>query len=141
MIGQWLALNAPEYFRTFIFANTAAKIGNAEGWNQRIATVGKDRGFAWGQNQCTVVGRQRLRGAVERRQCDAVIRPVHRVGGIRRSGAGEMFDGLLASALLIEQQAKLGEQQRKIIEDATRQLKPMIEQAIRDGKGKVVSEE
>jgi beta-lactamase regulating signal transducer with metallopeptidase domain len=34
-----------------------------------------------------------------------------------------------------EQQALLGEQQRKIIEDVQRQLKPMIEQAIRDGKG------
>jgi beta-lactamase regulating signal transducer with metallopeptidase domain len=35
-----------------------------------------------------------------------------------------------------EQQALLGEQQRKIIEDTKRQLKPIIEQAIRDGKGK-----
>ncbi len=34
-----------------------------------------------------------------------------------------------------EQQALLGEQQRKIIEDVRRQLKPLIEQAIRDGKG------
>lgn len=39
LIGQWLAVNAPEHFRAFIFANTAAKIGNAEGWSQRIATV------------------------------------------------------------------------------------------------------
>jgi hypothetical protein len=35
-----------------------------------------------------------------------------------------------------EQQALLGEQQRKIIEDVRRQLKPIIEQAIREGKGK-----
>jgi hypothetical protein len=35
-----------------------------------------------------------------------------------------------------EQQAMLGEQQRKIIEDVRRQLKPIIEQAIREGKGK-----
>ena len=33
------------------------------------------------------------------------------------------------------QQALLGEQQRKIIEDVRRQLKPIIEQAIREGKG------
>ncbi len=33
------------------------------------------------------------------------------------------------------QQALLGEQQRKIIEDVRRQMKPIIEQAIRDGKG------
>jgi hypothetical protein len=35
-----------------------------------------------------------------------------------------------------EQMAKLGERQRKIIEDVRRQLKPIIEQAIREGKGK-----
>ncbi len=35
-----------------------------------------------------------------------------------------------------EQQALLGEQQRKLIEDTKRQLKPIIEQAIRDGKGR-----
>jgi F0F1-type ATP synthase membrane subunit b/b' len=34
-----------------------------------------------------------------------------------------------------EQQALLGEQQRKIIEDVRRQLQPIIEQAIREGKG------
>ncbi|HEY2781822.1 MAG TPA: M56 family metallopeptidase [Steroidobacteraceae bacterium] len=38
-----------------------------------------------------------------------------------------------------EQQALLGEQQRKIVEDVRRQLKPIIEQAIRDGKGKLIS--
>jgi hypothetical protein len=37
-----------------------------------------------------------------------------------------------------EQQALLGEQQRKIIEDVRRQLKPIIEQAIREGKGKAL---
>jgi beta-lactamase regulating signal transducer with metallopeptidase domain len=38
-----------------------------------------------------------------------------------------------------EQQALLGEQQRKIVEDVRRQLKPIIEQAIRDGKGKALT--
>jgi beta-lactamase regulating signal transducer with metallopeptidase domain len=37
-----------------------------------------------------------------------------------------------------EQQAVLGEQQRKIVEDVRRQLKPIIEQAIREGKGKAL---
>jgi beta-lactamase regulating signal transducer with metallopeptidase domain len=37
-----------------------------------------------------------------------------------------------------EQQAMLGEQQRKIAEDVRRQLKPIIEQAIREGKGKAL---
>jgi bla regulator protein blaR1 len=40
-----------------------------------------------------------------------------------------------------EQQALLGEQQRKIIEDVRRQLKPIIEQAIREGKGKPLADE
>jgi hypothetical protein len=40
-----------------------------------------------------------------------------------------------------QQQALLGEQQRKIIEDVRRQLKPMIEQAIREGKGKPIWED
>jgi len=39
-----------------------------------------------------------------------------------------------------EQQALLGERQRKIVEDVRRQLKPIIEQAIREGKGKELSE-
>jgi F0F1-type ATP synthase membrane subunit b/b' len=38
-----------------------------------------------------------------------------------------------------EQQARLAEQQRKIIEDVRRQLKPIVEDAIREGKGKVIS--
>jgi hypothetical protein len=37
-----------------------------------------------------------------------------------------------------EQQALIGEQQRKIVEDVRRQLKPMLEQAIREGKGKQI---
>jgi len=40
-----------------------------------------------------------------------------------------------------EQEAMLGEQQRKIIEDVRRQLKPLIEQAIREGKGKLIWED
>ncbi|HEX3396972.1 MAG TPA: M56 family metallopeptidase [Steroidobacteraceae bacterium] len=39
-----------------------------------------------------------------------------------------------------EQQGRLGEEQRKIVEDVRRQLKPIIEQAIRDGKGKLLSD-
>lgn len=34
-----------------------------------------------------------------------------------------------------EQQARLGQQQHKIVEEVRRQLKPIIEQAIREGKG------
>jgi hypothetical protein len=37
-----------------------------------------------------------------------------------------------------EQQALMGEQQRKIVEDVRRQLKPILEQAIREGKGKQI---
>ena len=38
------------------------------------------------------------------------------------------------------QQALLGEQQRKLVEEVRRELKPLIEQAIREGKGKPLSD-
>jgi beta-lactamase regulating signal transducer with metallopeptidase domain len=37
-----------------------------------------------------------------------------------------------------DQQSLLGEQQRKLVEDVKRQLKPVVEQAIREGKGKAL---
>lgn len=39
VIGQWLGVHAPNRLDRLILANTAAKIGTAEGWNARIATV------------------------------------------------------------------------------------------------------
>lgn len=39
LIGQWLGINALERFTHLVLCNTAAKIGNAEGWNARIDTV------------------------------------------------------------------------------------------------------
>jgi hypothetical protein len=39
---------------------------------------------------------------------------------------------------LSEQMEQLAEQRRKIIEDVRRQLKPLVEQSIRDGKGKAL---
>ena len=39
LIGQWLGINAPTRFTHLVLCNTAAKIGNAEGWNSRIDTV------------------------------------------------------------------------------------------------------
>src|SRR5271168_4281356 len=41
MIGMWLGINAPERLYKLVLCNTAAKIGNAEGWNARIETVRK----------------------------------------------------------------------------------------------------
>jgi 3-oxoadipate enol-lactonase len=38
-LGQWLGVHAPSRLHKLILANTAAKIGNEEGWNARIATV------------------------------------------------------------------------------------------------------
>lgn len=40
--GQWLGLHAPRRFSHIVLANTAAKIGGADGWSTRIATVLKD---------------------------------------------------------------------------------------------------
>ena len=39
MIGQWLGIHAPDRVGQLVLCNTAAKIGTAEMWNQRIAIV------------------------------------------------------------------------------------------------------
>ncbi len=42
LIGQWLAIHAPERFSKIVLANTAPKIGSAEMWNARIEGVLRD---------------------------------------------------------------------------------------------------
>lgn len=42
VIGQWLGIHAPHRLHSLVLANTAAKIGTAEGWNTRIATVERE---------------------------------------------------------------------------------------------------
>lgn len=39
LIGQWLAVHYPNRINKLILCNTAAKIGTAAGWNERINTV------------------------------------------------------------------------------------------------------
>ncbi len=39
--GMWLGTNAPERLNRLILSNTAAKIGNDDGWNARIDAVTK----------------------------------------------------------------------------------------------------
>ena len=39
LVALWLGINAPERMHRLIFANTAARIGTQEMWEQRIATV------------------------------------------------------------------------------------------------------
>ncbi|SCU73370.1 3-oxoadipate enol-lactonase//4-carboxymuconolactone decarboxylase [Cupriavidus necator] len=39
LTGMWLGIHAPQRFSHIVLANTAAKIGNADGWNTRIDTV------------------------------------------------------------------------------------------------------
>jgi 3-oxoadipate enol-lactonase len=39
LVGQWLGCNAPERLLKLVLCNTAAKIGDAAGWNARIAQV------------------------------------------------------------------------------------------------------
>jgi 3-oxoadipate enol-lactonase len=41
MTGMWLGLHAPQVLHKLILCNTAAKIGNAEGWNSRIEAARK----------------------------------------------------------------------------------------------------
>jgi 3-oxoadipate enol-lactonase len=45
MIGQWLAIHAPERFFAFCLCNSAAKIGSLERWNERIVKV-RSQGMA-----------------------------------------------------------------------------------------------
>jgi 3-oxoadipate enol-lactonase / 4-carboxymuconolactone decarboxylase len=45
LTGQWLGLHAPQRLQRLIIANTAARIGDADGWNTRIALV-RARGMA-----------------------------------------------------------------------------------------------
>ncbi|MHB1022936.1 MAG: 3-oxoadipate enol-lactonase [Acidobacteriaceae bacterium] len=39
MVGQWLGVHAANRIHKLVLANTAAKIGTLEGWNERIETV------------------------------------------------------------------------------------------------------
>lgn len=39
MTGMWLALNAPQVLHKLVLCNTAAKIGDAAGWNSRIEAI------------------------------------------------------------------------------------------------------
>lgn len=42
LIGQWLAVNAPERIEALVIANTAPKIGTEQAWNERAALVRKE---------------------------------------------------------------------------------------------------
>nr|WP_100549240.1 MULTISPECIES: 3-oxoadipate enol-lactonase [unclassified Pseudomonas] len=42
LIGQWLAINAPQRIQRLVLCNTAAKIGSPEVWTPRIDTVLRD---------------------------------------------------------------------------------------------------
>jgi 3-oxoadipate enol-lactonase len=39
VIGQWLAIHAPQRLRKLVLANTAGKVGTQEGWNSRARAV------------------------------------------------------------------------------------------------------
>ncbi|MFN8354199.1 MAG: 3-oxoadipate enol-lactonase [Spirosomataceae bacterium] len=39
LIGQWLGINHPGRLHKLVLSNTGAKIGQADKWNQRIATI------------------------------------------------------------------------------------------------------
>lgn len=44
LVGQWLGIHAPDRIERLVVCATAAKIGTAESWNQRIALV-QDKGL------------------------------------------------------------------------------------------------
>ena len=45
LVGMWLGAHAPERIDRLVLCNTAARIGTAERWNERIATV-RERGMS-----------------------------------------------------------------------------------------------
>jgi 3-oxoadipate enol-lactonase len=45
MTAQWLGINAPERVRSLVLANTAARIGAVDAWNDRIAMV-REKGMS-----------------------------------------------------------------------------------------------
>lgn len=42
LIGQWLAINAPERIEALVISNTASKIGTEQAWRERAALVRKE---------------------------------------------------------------------------------------------------
>lgn len=42
LTGQWLGIHAPQRFARLVLANTASRIGSAEGWRDRAAQVRRD---------------------------------------------------------------------------------------------------
>lgn len=42
LTGQWLGIHAPQRINKLVLANTAARIGNADGWNARAALVRRE---------------------------------------------------------------------------------------------------
>ena len=46
LTAQWLGINAPERVASLVLANTAARIGDTNGWNERIAQV-RQKGMAF----------------------------------------------------------------------------------------------
>ena len=46
LTAQWLGINAPDRVATLVLANTAARIGDANGWNERIAHV-REKGMGF----------------------------------------------------------------------------------------------
>jgi 3-oxoadipate enol-lactonase len=42
VVGQWLGIHAPQRLKRLVLADTAAKIGNEEIWNARVATVERE---------------------------------------------------------------------------------------------------
>ena len=62
LIGQWLALEAPDRVRNLVLANTAARIGSPESWQERmnlirgkgLARVASDLVGRWFSNRFTI---------------------------------------------------------------------------------------
>ena len=73
-IGMWLAANAPQRLNKVILCSTAAKIGDPQMWNARIATVLKE-----GMKNVAAAAIERWFTASFRAKNPAVITQIHKI--------------------------------------------------------------
>ena len=67
LVALWLGIHAPERLHRLIFANTAARIGSREMWEQRIETVQNTDMSTWLRRRSSDGSRQLIVRSIRRR--------------------------------------------------------------------------
>jgi 3-oxoadipate enol-lactonase len=95
MTGQWLGIHQPQRFGRLVLANTAARIGTAEGWRARAAQVRRDGMDAVADG---AAGRWFTPAFVDRER-HAVARMIDRLRAQDRGGYAACCDALAQADL------------------------------------------